>query len=438
MKKLLFSLILSSSLMAQQWEETPKLPDTVDLEVALDFALDNNLNILQARERIREQDGLITEIRSIILPTVSMNTSYTVVEDSLVPPDGDDENWAVSIGARQTLYGGGGVRAAIRAQKSLEEAVLYELQSEVNAVIFDVTVRFYDVLLARDSIEVEEQNIALLTEQLQNVRNRFEAGTVSQFEVLQAEVTLANAQPALIRARNAFRIAAEELRRASGYINTDPDNIDRFPNFVGDLVYEPTPIDTGGSLRAALENRPELKNLGSLREANRERIRIAKSDYLPDVYLTGSYELRKANEGNRRFEDPDHGWTVGIQSSWNIWDGRATRGRVVQARSILRQAELSIDQAQLDIEVEVRRALSALREADELVTAANQVINQAEESLRLAEARYNAGTSAYLDLLQAQVSLTEARNNQLRANYSHQVARAQLDRAIGQRVVLAE
>ena len=434
MKRLLISLTVAMSAWAQPETVDPELPDTLDLETALEFALDNNLSILQAREQIREQDGLITEVRSVLVPNISMSASYTVLDDDLVGIDQDDESWAVSIGARQTLYGGGGLRAAVRAQRSLEEAAVFQLESIVNSVILDVTVRFYDVLLARDSIEVEEQNVELLEEQLQNVRNRFEAGTVSQFEVLQAEVTLANAQPALIRAKNNFRVAADELRRATGYINISPNNLTRVPEFIGDLVYMPVDADLVPALEAALSNRPELKSLENLLTANTERVAIARSDRRPDIALVGSYDVRRSGEASGTFDDPDHGWIVGIQSSWNIWDGNATRGRIVQARSQVRQAELSLEQSQLDIEVEVRRALSGLQEADELAQAAAKVIDQAEEALRLAQVRYDSGTSTYLDLLQAQVALTQARNNQLRANYSHQVARAQLDRATGVRV----
>ncbi|NRA27534.1 MAG: TolC family protein [Opitutales bacterium] len=434
MKRLLISLTVAMSAWAQPETVDPELPDTLDLETALEFALDNNLSILQAREQIREQDGLITEVRSVLVPNISMSASYKVLDDDLVGIDQDDESWAVSIGARQTLYGGGGLRAAVRAQRSLEEAAVFQLESIVNSVILDVTVRFYDVLLARDSIEVEEQNVELLEEQLQNVRNRFEAGTVSQFEVLQAEVTLANAQPALIRAKNNFRVAADELRRATGYINISPNNLTRVPEFIGDLVYMPVDADLVPALEAALSNRPELKSLENLLTANTERVAIARSDRRPDIALVGSYDVRRSGEASGTFDDPDHGWIVGIQSSWNIWDGNATRGRIVQARSQVRQAELSLEQSQLDIEVEVRRALSGLQEADELAQAAAKVIDQAEEALRLAQVRYDSGTSTYLDLLQAQVALTQARNNQLRANYSHQVARAQLDRATGVRV----
>ena len=67
--------------------------------------------------------------------------------------------------------------------------------------------RFYDALLAREQIEVERQNVQYLQKQLETAQDRFEAKTVSKFDVLRAEVELANAQPALISAKNNYRIA---------------------------------------------------------------------------------------------------------------------------------------------------------------------------------------------------------------------------------------
>jgi outer membrane protein TolC len=125
------------------------------------------------------------------------------------------------------------------------------------------------------------------------------------------------------------------------------------------------------------------------------------------------------------------GWTIGLQSSWAIFDGRATRGRVAQARSQLEQARLTTAEQILAVEVEVRRAISSLQEGAELAEAAQKVVQQAEEALRLADARYAAGSATQLDVLETRVALTEARTNQIEANYRYNVAVATLRRALG-------
>jgi outer membrane protein TolC len=79
----------------------------------------------------------------------------------------------------------------------------------------------------------------------------------------------------------------------------------------------------------------------------------------------------------------------------------------------------------------VRRALSRLQQALELVSASQQVVVEAEESLRLARAREEVGAAIQLDVLQGQLSLTEAETNQIEASYEYYVALAELGRATG-------
>ena len=415
----------------------PDVPERLDLRTAVVYALENNFSIRQARERIREQEGLIVEVRALALPNASIDSFYTKNDEELSSDrgspgsPGSDQNWQIALNVRQVLFAGGGVRAALDAQSALREAALLDLQATVDAALFEVRTRFYNVLLAREQIAVQESNVELLGQQLSIARNRFEAGASSNFEVLQAEVALANAQPALIRARNNYRVFIDELRQSLGYHNPRVESITKVPEFVGTLDFEPVSYTLQEALESARANRPELKRLARIEDARDAGVRNARSGYLPDLALVGGYEFRKNNFSNR-FADSVDGWVVGLQSNWAIFDGMATRGRVAQARSQLRQAQLLTEESTLAVEVDVRRSLSALQEAAELADAAVKVVAQAEEALRLADARYAAGTITQLDVLETRVALTESRLNQLTANYSYNVAAAAMRRAIGQ------
>jgi outer membrane protein TolC len=185
-----------------------------------------------------------------------------------------------------------------------------------------------------------------------------------------------------------------------------------------------------GTLETARANRPELLRLAAVVEAQDANVRFSKSTYLPDLALFGSYELRKSGMSDR-FSDSLDGWTVGLQSSWAIFDGKRTAGRVMQARSQLAQAELRHDEFGLSVEVEVRRALSAFQEAGELVDAAGKVVEQAKEALRLANSRYGAGTATQLDVLTTQVALIRAQLNELQSVYNYNVSVARVRQAAG-------
>ncbi|MDI1249555.1 MAG: TolC family protein [Lacunisphaera sp.] len=405
------------------------VPPRLDLEYALAFALDNSFAIRQAKERIKEQEGVVLEVRSAQIPNVSASGGYqrSAVE---VGPTGENRYWSFNVTARQNLYTGGAVSASVKAQQLSLDAAILSFQAVINDALLDVRTRFYTVLLSREKIKVQEQNVELLQRQLQDVKNRFEAGTVSNFEVLRAEVALANAQPALITARNDYRLSIETLRQAIGYTTTSEPNVTKVPEFLGTLEFTPASFDLRSALATAREQRPDLQRLQKLTTAAEQGVIARRAGYYPNLALFGAYDWRKT-AGSNNFPGERDGWTVGLSSSWDIFDGRATAGRVVQARSFLEQTKLALAESQLAVDVDVRRAISNFQQANELAEASKKVVEQAEEAVRLANARFNAGTATQLDVLTSQVDLTTARLNQLQAYYTYNVAVATTRNAMG-------
>jgi outer membrane protein len=406
------------------------VPDQLDLRTAIGFAIENNFTIRQARERIRQQEGVLLEVRARQLPNVASVATYQLNEKSIsqsVPAS--DQAWALSITASQVLFAGRGVQSSVRSARLAREAALLDLQSAINDALLGVRTSFYNVLLSREQIKVQESNLELLQQQLKTTNDRFEAGTVSSFERLRAEVAVANAKVPLITARNDHRLAIESLRQTLGFTTNREDSLRRIPDFVGTLDYTPETFDLQAAFTAAHNTRPDLQRLEKLMAAREQLVTAARADYYPDLAVVGGYDLRKGP--SNRLMDSRDGLFVGLQSQWSIFDGRATAGRVSQARSQLEQTRLTFNEAQLAAEVEVRRAFSSWQQATELADASQKVVAQAEEAVRLANARYSAGTSTQLDVLQVQVELTTARTNQIQSYYNYNVAVAALRRAMG-------
>jgi len=422
---LLTSLAIASATHA---EAPPGLPTKLDLKGALQYALAHNYAILQAREQIRQQEGVVIQVKAAAIPNVSATGAYqrnaTAISQTY---PASNETWSAGVRATQALFAGGGIRSSVEGAELAKDAAQFELQATVNAALLDVRTRFYNVLLARDKVKVQEQNVELSKRQLQDTGNQFQAGTVSNFEVLRARVALANAQPDLITARNDYRIAVEQLRQSLG-APSGPEG--SALEAEGTLDFEREDYGLDASLTAAHEHRPELLTLAKQEEAAEKAVRVAQSTYYPNLSAFGGYEYGGVGlPAGGNFSS--NGWLFGVESSWAIFDGRATGGKVRQARSLLEQAHLQRSQEELAIDVEVRQAFSSWQEAAELVAASRQTVEQAEEALRLANTRFAAGTATQLDVLNSQVSLTQARTNELQANYTYLVAVAALRDAMG-------
>jgi outer membrane protein len=423
-------LFAASSALADTggFNEAQELPSPLDLKAAIGYALNHNFSILQAREIIRQQEGVIVQVKSQAIPNVSAGGQYqrNALEISeTFPPAGS--LWDVELKATQTLYAGGGVRSAIKSAQLTRDAAALDLQTAIDAALLDVRTKFYNVILARDKIGVEEDNVKLYQHQLDDTNNQFQSGAVSKFEVLRSKVFLANAQPPLIAARNSYRVSIEQLRQSLGATGSAT-----FPEVAGDLNFTVQTFEPSSAVLSAHEQRPELKKFEKLESASSESVTTARSTAYPNLQAFGGYEWDGfGNTGGNTGNISANGWLFGLQSTWFIFDGRATQGKVRQAKSVLEQARLSKATEELEIDVEVRQALSSLQEAAELVTASGQTIDEAAEDQRLAEAKYHAGSATQLDVLTAQVSLTQAKTDQLTANYNYLVALANVRKAIG-------
>ena len=413
------------------------LHQEVTLDVLLEHALRRNFTMYAAQQRVLEQSGLALEVKSGQMPRLSIQSRYTEQDESLAMNTYRPGDWTVSLQLSQPLFAGGGLLAQSRSQELIVEALRYASATQIASTIQTVTKEFYAVLQAEENIEVELENIALLQEQLSSVTSLFDNGVVSKFDVLQAKVSLANAKPQLILAENSLRLALAQLQRSIGFRHdTNTDGFHPEAKFIGPAELEMLDYASTNLLDLAFQQRPEIKEQEMYLASSKEGLKAAKSGRWPTLSLSGGYDFRRSYEAlDDRFENIVDGWTVGLTSNWNIWDGQENAGRIMQAMARVRQSEIQIEIVKQNIKVEVQTALSEIESATELLNASEKTTELAIEALRLADERYAVGRATYLDNLQARLALTQARNNKVRAKYRYLSAGADLERAIAANLI---
>jgi outer membrane protein len=413
------------------------IPQPLSLADAVNLALQRNPNILRAQKDLEATRGVIIQTRAIAIPKINLTGDFSAAQasdvDMITAPGitfGTDQNWATQIKLVQSLYEGGRILSALRAARLLKERSLLDYQTTMANTVVDVRVAYYDVLLAVQDITVQEANVELLTSELRDTTRRYDAGTVPRFNVLRAEVELANARPKLIRARNTYRISKNNLVNQLGF-NVPKEALEDIPlTLSGKLEAQPYKIALPQAITLALERRPELAALRKTESLRKEDIVTAKSTYRPSLQIFGGYDAHNSQlSQNLSYED--HGAIAGAMLTWDIFDGRRTRGKVLEATALYERAGVDVVDESRRIELEVRTAHSNFIEANDVLKSQEKVLEEAEEALRLARARYDAGTGTQLDVLSAQTALTEARTTQIQALHDYEVARARLERAIG-------
>jgi TolC family type I secretion outer membrane protein len=439
-------------------QRNPNVPD-MTLNDAVQIALKQNPDILNAIQQIRLTRGQLIEVTAQAVPQLQITSSYNQQAQDLAAgarsrggpsvieiPDprggrpiiltldsgaGDIQNktWNIRFQATQLIFDGGATISGIQGGSAAYNSAFFSLRSTIDNIVSQVINQFYQVVLNRALIVAQEQNVALLQQQVKDQQNRFDAGTVPRFNVLQAEVQLANALPPLIQAQNAYRISTYQLVRLLGmdYPRGHPSEVPF--NVVGVLGYSPRKINTDESIRVAIARNPSLKAQRQTILAQAANVNVQIAGWFPSINANAGYEFTN-DLGSQDLSNTIGGYFFGATGTWNVWDGGATYGRVTQAKAQLMQAKNNYDNAVRQVVLDVQQAISNLQQAQETIDSQTASVVQATEALRLSKERLDAGAGTQLDVLNAQVQLLQAQTNVLQARFDYIAAMSSYDQAL--------
>lgn len=423
------------------WSEEGAPVFTADKAVLT--ALQQNPDILRAKEEIERTKGVVIEIRAQALPHITPQGVYKWTDPNLQNGGSfsnsggggsssiqqTDKSYSISVLGTQLVFNGT-TFPSIRGTFFQRDAAYFSFRSVVDQVIATVKTQFYQVIVNRALIGVQEESVRLLESQLKDQENRFEAGTVPRFNVLQAQVQLSNQIPNLIAARNSYRISILQLAKTLG-LEYDPSRGVASPlRAVGELAYVPRRIDLLEAIEEGKRHRPFLKQARANVLNQIEQVHVAIGGFLPTINIIGGGEFI-SSPVNSSFNDISKGWTFQMVGSWPIWDSGQVYGQVKQQRALLSETKITYDDDVRQVELEIQQAASNLLQNRELIQATEKNVEQADEAVRLAKARLDAGAGTQLDVLNAQVQLTTAQSTRLQALFGYISSLAEFDRVTG-------
>src|SRR5947209_9678579 len=454
-----------------------KLP-TFTLEQAILTALQRNPTLLNAEQEIKRTRGVIIQVRAQALPQINANANFQWTDPHLTAArilgntttttsgfstggsgaylmeglpsqirdlqaplaaptatpgarnvEVSDISYAISVTGTQLIFNGTTFNQ-IRGTFFQRDSAYFAFRNVLDSLIATVKTQFYQIIVNRELVSVNEQNVRLLEAQLKDQQNRFEAGTVRRFNVLQADVQLHNQIPQLITAQNNLRISKLQLAKTLGL------DFQRRPGdsppleVVGEMPYNPRSIALADAIEMGKERRPFLKQARANVLNQLQQVRAAAGQYLPNITTTGGGEW-VSDPINSSWHDISKGWTALVQGSLPIWDSGAIAGQVIQQRALLSETKITYDDDVRQVELEIQQAYSNLQQNEELVTSQEKNVELADEALRLAKARLDAGAGVQLDVLNATVQLLTAQSTRLQALFGYNSSLAEFDRATG-------
>ena len=286
---------------------------------------------------------------------------------------------------------------------------------------YSATDAYFKFMAARDAVKLATESVERLERYLQDVKLQFEVGVVAKVDVLRSEVELAKAKQTLIEAQNAYNVTMANLNTIIGLPLTTELKV------AGDLSYEKYDQTLAACIDAALRQRPEIFQVTDAAKIAQEAVTIARSGYLPTVsavYQAGWNDSKFAGTNN-------YNWTIYLTTNWTFMDSGLTAGKVKQAVEGFNKAKEELKQTVDSVRLDVQSTYLTLKSAEQSIATSSAAVGLAEEDYKIKVIRYQAGVGTNLDVLDAQVALTTAKNNFLQAMYSYNNYRSKLDKAMG-------
>jgi outer membrane protein len=436
---ILLLLLLPSSIFAEEPSGSGILSLSLKQAVQIALSPEGNAQIQISGEVLKQAESRSTQALGALLPDVSsslnyrnqtanleanglrLNTPTTPGSSPLFPSFAGPFNvMDARITGTQSIFDFSSIRR-LQASRAGISAAKSDLASTEEQVAARVARAYLTAIRADADLDAVKANITLSKAVLAQAESQKAAGGSTGIEITRARVQLANDQQRLLVVQNARHSAQLQLLRSMNLrLNTELELTDK----LGYIPVDPVELERAQS--QALSGRPDLKAQQEREKSARLSANATKMERLPSLSLFGDYGTIGS-----AFDNSLPTRTYGISLRLPIFDGGRRDARRAESASQYRVEAVRTRDLKEQIELDVRLALDALHSAEEQVKVSKEGLALSENELAQAQRRYEAGVSFGLEVTDAQTRLERARDNQTQALYNYNVARIDLEQAMG-------
>ncbi|HEX6218021.1 MAG TPA: TolC family outer membrane protein [Sphingomicrobium sp.] len=403
------------------------------LREALVSTYGTNPTLTAQRQALRATDASVAIARAGGRPSISADVgvnrdlSRSGVLDS---PGSKGPVLSGGVDLNVPLFSGGGVRNAINAAKTRVEAGRATLRAVEGDVFTEAVAAYMDVIRDRAIVELNENNVRVLTTNLEATSDRFEIGDLTRTDVAQSEARLQLGRSALATAQGRLAASEENYRRVIG---RRPDALAPPPPL------PPLPATAEEAVRIALVSNPDLIAANRQAVAAGYDVRVARAGRLPTVSGVASGTYVNTMSGTAGI-NPSTGATtrtgtetsVGVVTRVPLYQGGLPSARIRQAQAIEGQVMEQVIATERAVIANARSAFAAYQAAQRAI-ASNEVAVQANElALEGARAEQTVGTRTVIEVLNAEQEFLNSQVALVTARRDAYVAGFQLLNAMGQ------
>lgn len=386
----------------------------ISLEEARTRAVQNNLNVKIAEQDYQLAKSRLKQSNAVFLPSLQLkNTStstnnplyafgYKLLQESVSSADfdpnrlndpGQQQNFNTRVELFQPIFQLDGWKGRKAAELNTKAADLQKERSK-EYIQLEIEKTYMELQLVYKQVEVVEKALQTAAENKKIAGNNFEQGLIQNADLINVDVRY------------------NEVKNDLQYAKSNLSNVSEYLSFlIGDknnVLYVPaeklrmTEIHAYEETELNLE-RKDIKAVSYGSEAQTELLKSSKYQFIPKAGAFANYEWN--DDDFMGFEASNY--LVGLELSWNLFDGGRTLGKIHQEKAQLEKANLYQEQYLAQSKIELNKAKRQLVDAHESVKISKLATEQSEESLRITRNRYEQGLERTSDLLYAETQLQQ-------------------------------
>jgi outer membrane protein TolC len=305
----------------------------------------------------------------------------------------------------QPIYMGGKILTGYRMAKLGSSMAQQNVRRTESEVILATSQAYAGVVKATELRKVALSYNSLLTELMRSVEKAKLHGVKSQNDVLKVQVKLNESELNLRKADNAVRLAKMNLCHYIGRPLTDSIDVTSTLPFNADQA----------SANAGIYERPEYHLMEQQTEMANQKIKLARSEYLPQVGLVGMYNYTNGGELNGTKVIDGGNYLVGVQVSIPVYDFGYRTNKIKAAKAQYNQAQQEQEDTNELLTLQLTQAINNLDESQLELKLAESSVSSAEENLRMSNLQYDHGVETISDLLEAQTLYQQALQTKVEA-----------------------
>lgn len=332
------------------------------------------------------------------------------------------------ISLKQPIFMGGKIRAYNKITGYAQQLAEISHDSSVQDVVLSTDQAYWQVVSLVNKKKLAESYLELLQKMEKDIDKMIETGVATKADGLTVKVKVNEAEMTLTQVEDGLTLSRMLLCQICGLpVDTQFNLTDENGNSLTDGDIETATYD----MASTIENRPEIRQLTLASNIYDQKVKVARSEFLPSVALIGNYMFTNPSLVNG-FENKVRGmWNVGVVVNVPLcnWGGGIWKAKAAKSEALISRYQL--EDAKEKIELQINQSTFKVNEAVKKLDMAKKNLDKAEENLRYAKLGFEEGVIATSNTLEAHTAWLKANSELIDAKIDVKMTRLYLDKALG-------